>query len=32
MEEKKTRLHIVSNVTPEFCDFEFEWKGLKSFV
>ncbi|EEU5967431.1 ISAs1-like element ISEc26 family transposase [Escherichia coli] len=26
---KETRLHIVSNVTPEFCDFEFEWKGLK---
>jgi len=26
---KETRLHIISNVTPEFCDFEFEWKGLK---
>lgn len=26
---KETRLHIVSDVTPEFCDFEFEWKGLK---
>lgn len=26
---RETRLHIVSDVTPEFCDFEFEWKGLK---
>ncbi|HAW0505546.1 ISAs1 family transposase [Escherichia coli] len=26
---QETRLHIVSDVTPEFCDFEFEWKGLK---
>ena len=26
---REIRLHIVSNVTPEFFDFEFEWKGLK---
>lgn len=26
---KETRLHIVSDVTSEFFDFEFEWKGLK---
>lgn len=26
---KETRLHIVSDVPPELCDFEFEWKGLK---
>lgn len=25
---KETRLHIVSDVTSEFYDFEFEWKGL----
>ncbi|EBP7623439.1 ISAs1 family transposase [Salmonella enterica] len=26
---QETRLNIVNDVTPEFCDFEFEWKGLK---
>jgi len=26
---KETRLHIVSDVTSDFCDFEFKWKGLK---
>lgn len=26
---KETRLHVVSDVTPAFCDFEFEWKDLK---
>ncbi len=26
---KETRLHNVSDVTSDFCDFEFEWKGLK---
>ncbi|VEA08847.1 Transposase [Salmonella enterica subsp. enterica serovar Sanjuan] len=26
---QETRLNIISDVTPEFCDFEFEWRGLK---